>query len=295
MKNICSLITIYKPDIEKLKQNIEIMLQYSETVYLLYNSPIISELQFDKRIISIINGKNIGISCAINKGIDTAVKSGFLYALLFDQDSCLTNDNFKKLFSEMRREEESQKVACIGPLLNVRNNIIPIPGWSKNNNKTKLETTVSVNNIITSGMLINISVFLGIGGFNENFPVDFCDFLFCWKAVYNGCVILQSRDVYIIHEIGTNYMKIFGHTIHFHAPYRNYFLVRDTLNICFREKETPLYIRFRYFFFLPFRMLLFLIILDKKWTRLKMYYLGIMDFFTNKRRFGSIATLLNAE
>ena len=295
MKNICSLITIYKPDVIKLTCNIKMMLEYSDIVYLLFNSPIIPELQFDERIICLFNGKNIGISRAINKGVDKAANDGFLYAILFDQDTCLTNDNLKKLLAEMYSEEELRQIACIGPSLNVRNNIIQIPKWSKNGKTTKLAATVSVNNIITSGMLINTKHFLALRGFNEDFPLDFCDFLFCWKALYKGYVVLQSTDAYIIHEIGTHGIKIFSQTIHFHAPYRNYFLVRDTLAICFRTKETPMYIRFRYLIFLPFRMLLYLIMLDKKTMRLKMYCMGIIDFIMGKKHFGSIAKMLDAE
>jgi rhamnosyltransferase len=274
---------------------IEKILEYSESVYLLFNSPVIDELLFDGRIFAVDNGKNIGISRAINRGINKAAQDGYCHALLFDQDSYMTADQCVRLFNEITAEEKHQKVACIGPSINSHGNMLPIPAWSKNTVKIHTENVVSVNNLITFGMLINIPAFFDIGGFPENFPVDFSDFLFCWKAVYRGYIVLQSTDAYIIHEIGTNFVKIFGQTIHFHAPYRNYFLVRDTLNICFRVEETPLYIRFRYFFFLPFRMLLFFVMLDNKWTRLKMYWLGIIDFFMGKSHFGSIDKVLGAK
>jgi rhamnosyltransferase len=292
---ICSLITVYKPNIGDLKRNIMILLEYSSCVYLLFNSPVVNDLKFDKRIKIVDNKKNIGISKAINKGIKQAHNAGYQYAVLFDQDSYITSKNFVKLSGELQEEERNQKVMCIGPSLHVRNNIIRIPNWSKNNRTTQLSHVCSVNSIITSGMMVNIHNFLEIHGFNENFPVDFCDFLFCWKAIYNGYTVLQSMDVYMIHEIGTSYIKLCGHIIHFHAPYRNYFLVRDTLNICFREKETPLMIRIRYFGFLPIRMFLFLILLNKKSIRFKMYWHGFKDFFMMKSGFGSIAGMLNAE
>jgi len=295
MKNICALVTVYKPNIKTLKKNIEIMLQYSSSIYLLYNSSIIPELQFDVRIVVIDNKRNIGISRAINKGINLAVKDGYKYAILFDQDSILPKENFERLFSEICYEEKTEKIACIGPSLNVRNNKIPIYNWIRNKKFVQSKEVVSVDNIITSGMLINIQSFLDINGFNENFPVDFCDFIFCWKALYNGYSVLQSRNVYINHEVGNHGMKILGRTIHFHAPYRNYFLVRDTLNICFRVEETPLRIRFHYFFFLPFRMFLFLFLLDNKKLRLRMYWMGFIDFLMSKKHFGSIANILNAE
>ena len=205
MKNICSLITIYKPNVPKLKQNIEIMLS-----------------------------------------------------------------------------------------LNVRNHIIPIYNWKKNNKSVRSTKVTSVNSIITSGMLVNIQAFLDINGFNEDFPVDFCDYLFCWKALYNGYSILQSKDAYLIHESGDYNQNIFSYTMYSRAPYRNYFLIRDSLNICFRIKETPLHIRFRYFFLMPVRMFIYLLLFDNKNIRLKMYWLGFKDFFYKKKRFGSISKILDA-
>ena len=292
---ICSLITVYKPDIDKLKQNIEIILQYSETVYLLFNSPVIAEFRQNDRIMIIDNKTNIGLSQAVNMGINHAMNNGYKYALLFDQDSYLIKENFEILFSKMRNEENFQKVACIGPSLNVYNNDIPIPNWSKNKTKIMTDGVCSVNNIITSGMLVNIGNFTDVGEFDAQYPVDFCDFLFCWKCLYKGFVVLQSTSEYIHHEIGTNNLTLFGHTIHFHRPYRNYFLVRDTLNICLKQKETPFYIRVRFLLLLSFRMILFLFILDDKYLRLKMYWLGFKDFLLSRRRFGSIANVLNAK
>ncbi|MDR0551881.1 MAG: glycosyltransferase [Spirochaetaceae bacterium] len=292
---ICSLITIYKPDIEKLKQNIEIMLQYSKAIYLLFNSPVIDELLFDSGIIAVDNKKNIGISRAINKGIDIAAKDGHCYALLFDQDSCLPKDGFEKMYNEFLAEEKERPAACIGPSLAVYGNNITIPKWLRNSRQTVSASVYSVNHIITSGMLINIPVFLKLGGFNANYPVDFCDFMFCWKAVYNNYLVLQSAGTVLTHEIGFNNFKFGNITIHFHAPYRNYFLTRDTLNVSLLEKETPVYIRIRFMLHLPFRMMLFLIALKNKKDRIKMYLLGLKDFLLGKRHFGSIARMLGAE
>jgi len=291
-KNICSFITVYMPQVAKLKKNIEIILQYSDVVYLLFNSPVLLELQFSSKIIIIDNGKNIGISRAINKGVNIAIKSGYEYAVLFDQDSILTRENFEIMFFEICKNE---KIACMGPSLNVRNNVIPINSWVKNDNFVFSNNVISVNNIITSGMLVNIRVFEAVNGFNEDFPVDFSDFVFCWRALYNGYFVVQNRNAYLIHEVGNRGMNVFGRTVHFHAPYRNYFLVRDTLNICFKTKETPLLIGLRFFFFLPFRMLFYLFMLDNRFLRLKMYWLGFKDFFVNKKHFGSISNILNAE
>ena len=290
--NLCALITLYNPDEEKLRLNVSQIKDYVGKIYLLCNSHVDFVIE-DEKICLIDNKKNRGLSAAFNIGIEKAKGEGFEQAILFDQDSVLTKNNFELLCEDFLAE--SANVVCIGPSLNVRGNIIAIPRWSMNLHFKVSENVVSVKHVITSGMLLRIRAFDDVGGFDERFPVDFCDFSFCWKCIRKGYAVLQSKRAFIHHEVGNAAMKIGKSTIHFHAPYRNYFLVRDTLRIVFCFKETPFSIRLRYFLFLIPRMTLFLIKCDKKQERLKMYWLGFKDFFQKKYGFGSIAKLLGAE
>ncbi len=294
--SVCAMITLFKPNEEKLKSNLAQISLYAEKIYLLVNADSI-DIDFSEfpHAEIILNGKNIGLSAAFNIALKKAKSEGFDEAVLFDQDSFLSEENFKRMEVKFLELKKENKVMCIGPSLNVRGNIIPTPKWTLAKNKICSDKVFSVKNVITSGMILDINAALEIGSFEESLPVDFCDFYFCWKALYNGFYVLKSKDSFINHEIGSGSVKIGKSTIHLHAPYRNYFLVRDTLRIVFRFKETPLSIRFRYFFFLFPRMFLFLIKCDRKKERLKMYILGFKDFFSKNYGFGSIAKLLNAD
>lgn len=290
----CSFITCFNPDLKKTEKNIREMLKYLDRVYLLFNSPVEAEFLFDHRIVAIDNGGNIGLSKAFNIALKRANEENYDYAVLFDQDSLLTASNFSIMFNEFENVSKSNKVMCIGPALNVYGSILPTPKWVKWKKIYTSENVESVKSVITSGMILNIKEALKIGGFDDSFPVDFCDFYFCYKALFNGYYVLKSKDAFIQHEIGNSNMKIGKSTIHFHAPYRNYFLVRDTLRIVFRCRETPFFIRVRYLFFLPLRMILFILKLDNKKERLHMYKLGFKDYLHKKYYFGSIEKLLNA-
>lgn len=292
--DICAMITLFNPDFSKTIENIREILKYSDRVYLLFNSPVIEDFAFDKRITVINNGGNIGLSKAFNIALRRALDEGYKFSVLFDQDSYLTKDNFSIMYLQLQEISKTYEVMCIGPSLNVYGKLLPTQKWMYWNKIQTNEDVISVKNIITSGMILNIQNALQIGGFDDSFPVDFCDFYFCYKALYNGFYVLKSNNAQIKHEIGNSNMKIGKTTIHFHAPYRNYFLVRDTLRIVFRCKETPLSIRIRYLFFLPLRMILFIIKLDKKNERLKMYYLGFTDYIKRNYYFGSIGKKLNA-
>lgn len=296
---ICSLITLFNPDVEKLTKNLNQILQYVDKVYLLVNSKEKLEQKFNidlDKIEFIYNNKNLGLSKAFNIGLKKASSELFELALLFDQDSFLDIENFNILLNQYNEIGKERNLICIGPLLTVYGKNLPIPKWNKNNTMPLPDdNAISVNSIITSGMLLDIEKAIAVGGFNEDYPVDFCDFVFCWKSIFNGYEVYMSTKARIIHEIGNSNMSIGKHTIHFHAPYRHYFMVRDTLNIVFKLKETPLKIRIRYLLLLPFREVLFFLKLDQKKERLSMYHKGFCDYVHNVHGYGSIAHLLGAE
>ena len=296
---ICACITLYHPNYEKLRRNLSQISSYCEKIYLLVNEKIATfdnlyNNQINDQIEVVLNQKNIGLSAAFNIALKKALKENFKLAILFDQDSILSVENFKLMQNEFAILRSKYPVVCIGPSLRVYGNNLETPKWILSRKIVNIATVDSVKNIIISGMLLDIEAALSIGGFDTSFPVDFCDFFFCYKALSHGFYVLKSRDAFIQHEIGNSNMKIGKATIHFHAPYRNYFLVRDTLRIVFSCKETPFSVRLRYLFFLPLRMVLFIIMLDKKKERLHMYYLGLKDFFQKKYGFGSVANLLEA-
>lgn len=293
MNHICALITLFYPDYEKLEKNIRQILSYADRIYLLANSKVDFDLK-NSSVVLIQNERNFGLSKSFNSGIRRAAEEGFEFAIFFDQDSFLSADNFERLFREMLRENK-KNAACIGPSLKVRGNSINIPRWTRNGRFRTSGDVLSVNNVITSGMLVNISAFRKVGGFDENFPVDFSDFTFCWNCIRGNYAVLQSMDALMSHEIGNSGMSLGKHTVHFHAPYRNYFLVRDTLNIIFRYKSTPLKVRVRFLLLFPARLVLYFLKLDRKMERLRMCGYGLYDFVRGVHGFGKIADLLGAE
>lgn len=290
---ICSLITIFKPSISDLDKNISEILKYSDKVFLLVNSKG-TKLQYDDPKIKIIyNKRNLGLSKAINNILLNI--NDFDLAVLFDQDSTFFEKDFRILLDTFINEKEKNNlVSCIGPSLKVRGNEIFIPKWTKNKNKYENENVISVNNVITSGMIVDINIFKNLSGFDERYPVDFCDFTYCWKNVNNGYLVLQSKNIFLQHEVGNDGLKIGKHTIHFHAPYRNYFLVRDTLNIIFKFKHTPFIVRLRFFILLPIRLTIYFLLLKKRKERLKMFFWGFLDFISGKEGFGYTARILDA-
>lgn len=291
---LCVLVTLYKPNREHLRSNITEFLSYSERVFLLNNSTENFNEFVSGSVEVVSNITNIGISRAVNIGIEHANRQGFDFAILFDQDSYLPNAMFELLWREFSELSRRERVACIGPSVKVRGNLILVPRWSRRTEKPN-HNCLEVYNIITSGMLVSIDTFRSLGGFEEWFPVDFSDFTYCWKSIDRGFKVFQSRDAILTHEIGNHGLRIHKGTIHFHSFYRNYFLVRDTLNVCLRRSETPIMIRIRFLYQLPIRMLLFVLILDRRYRRLQMYTLGIIDFLRGVHGFGSIRSILGAD
>jgi len=244
--------------------------------------------------VTVLNhGCNLGISEAVNGAVAFAREEGYKTAILFDQDSRLEPEMFSVLLRDYLAISAVRQIACIGPTVHVRGHRIQVPRWSRRG-RASIFNCLEVYHVITSGMLVNVAAFGEIGGFDSRFPIDFSDFSFCWRAIDHGFQVFQSREAVMNHEIGNGGFQIGHSTVHLHAYYRHYFMVRDTLNAVLKNRETPFSVRVRFLYQLPIRALLFAMILPDKKRRGEMYWAGLRDFVKGIRGFGSVASLLGA-
>ena len=150
-------------------------------------------LERDKGFEVVRNGRNEGLAKALNQGLARARERGASYALLLDQDST----PLPGLVHEVGRIIEScshVRVALVGtaPVGRPRMNRVDRhdAGW------------LDVPIVITSGTILAVSAWTQLGGFREDFFVDYVDIEFSLRARANGYRVLQSLRPGIEHRIG---------------------------------------------------------------------------------------------
>ena len=141
------------------------------------------------------NNSNLGISRAINIAINEAIKLGYDFAFLLDDDANISDDFFK-LEKEMIENliNDSNKIGAVCPV--VSNN------FNHLGKQIKGYYTSEIKRCITSGMLLNLSVAKYIGGFSQSFFMEMADFEFTNRMYLNGFKIIRINRVLICQEFG---------------------------------------------------------------------------------------------
>lgn len=244
---ICAGIVLYNPDIQRLKYNITNILPQVEVVYLVDNaSNNIEEIEklikninsFDIHLIT--NEKNLGIATALNQLCRIALFNKYDWILTLDQDTICPDG----MIQEMTLYTSDEKIGIICPSVyyqggNGKRNTI-----KKNRNtadyyklkggiqkKYISEDITYVYACMTSASLTNVKMWNEIGGFRDDYFIDFVDNEFCMRMAINGYRILRVNRYHINHQLGeTKEKQIFGifkFTSYSHVPWRFYYMVRN--------------------------------------------------------------------
>ena len=110
---ILCVVVSYNPDISIKKCIKAIYNQVDEIVIVdngsSKNSDIINLFNNDPKINVIFNDKNLGIACALNKGVKYALKNKYKWILTMDQDSEATTDMINKMLSSYNKLSQQYK------------------------------------------------------------------------------------------------------------------------------------------------------------------------------------------
>lgn len=198
INNIVAGIVLYNPDLIRLKENIDSVINQVQEIILIDNRSVNIdeiELQFsDYENISLIkNSENFGIAEALNKIIKYSNKNGYQWVLTLDQDSVVASDLISKYLNYTNFDNVGI-ITC---------NII-----DRNFSVKRLENDTQefsyVTRCITSGCLTNVPACIKVGGFDEKMFIDYVDFDLCRSLINSGYQILKVNSTHIIHELGNN-------------------------------------------------------------------------------------------
>lgn len=246
MHKIAAGITVYEPDIERLKENVAAVLCQTDKVYIVDNaSSDIGEfkagIRDNERIVLIENDKNEGVAKALNQMCEAAVNDGFGWIILLDQDSLPQED----MISKFSRYIDFENVAIITPRYVDDNEPQVISSES-------LPEYELVDRCDTSASLVNLDVYRQVGGFDEDMFIDYVDFDYCTAVIKLGYSILRDNEAILRHRLGlaqeiTFFMplgRIFGIKklqkpmfTYNHSPLRTYYFVRNAKYYRYKHRD----------------------------------------------------------
>lgn len=225
--NIKIAVVLYNPD-DNVVKNIKSYANFGFKIYAIDNS-ITTSNSLDKireisNVIYIPMHGNQGIAAALNMGVSQAIKDGVQYLMTMDQDSRFDPETFRGYIALAEKIfNENQKVAIVG---------INYDGYTQ---KTPGANVEIADEVITSGMIINLDVMEKLGPFVNKLFIDYVDYDYCYRARENGYLCVMINKYKLQHQIGgMNPIVKFG--IHFrnhneHNWIRQYYMARNAIYI----------------------------------------------------------------
>ncbi len=219
----CSIL--YNPP-PSVKHNILSYINVVQKIYLFDNSDSkISDstlFAFESKVIIINNWSNEGIAKNLNVACELAIKDGFEFLLLMDQDSFFDEASINEYFKCIEAFTENKK---------------EVSAFGINHETKSIESNCNYNKVkhlITSGSIINLNNYKNIGHFDENLFIDFVDTDYCFKSILKGYELIEIKNIFMNHQIGTiiekrsiKNFKLSNRSIH--SGVRLYYMLRNFL------------------------------------------------------------------
>jgi GT2 family glycosyltransferase len=147
------------------------------------------------------DSRNLGIATAYNYALAAARKNGSEWLLLLDHDTELTAEYMQQV---MNLEEKNGHISAVVPKINSESQLIS-PVYSHSLRPLQGEKPVpGIQDkpvmAINSGALIRVDFLNEIGGFNEDFPLDYLDH-WLFHEVYAKGYKVRLLDVILEHEL----------------------------------------------------------------------------------------------
>ena len=270
---IAGTVILYNP-LAGYENNI---LTYSNQVDCLFivnnsDSPLPKEFdrfKNDEKIIFLGKNNNIGIGAALNIALREASARGFDLLLTMDQDSSAEPG----MISELSEYFNDDRVAIVSP-----HHHSPVSGKKP----AVFPGCREVLTVMTSGNLVRIKTITEIGGYAENFFIDYVDNEICLRLIAKGYKVLQCNHLFLRHNLGTEKVKTLLNRKFYptnYSPERYYYQARNRLYVYHSFKKLfPAFIKEdrRNFAKRIIKMLLFE---DNKAKKIKNIIRGYMDYF----------------
>jgi rhamnosyltransferase len=252
LNKVVAVIILFNPDLFNLKKSLFALLKQVDSIYLIDNTidnrrniDFFAEFKnFDFEYYSL--GLNEGVSRAQNIGISHAIDNNFEHVLIMDQDSVPTDGMVFQLKEDLFfLKKQGYKIGVIGPTpINIQTQKAYSSRIKKNAPFSELANhIVQVDQLISSGSLIECETFKHVGFMDEALFIDGVDHEWCWRAKSKGYQCAMSQKAKLHHMLGEGDKKILGVRIAITSPFRVFYQYRNYLYLC-KKNYVPFYWKF---------------------------------------------------
>lgn len=249
LNNVAAIIILYNPDLLKLEMSLIALQEQVSSILLIDNTKdnrgVVEFLKDFKNsgVEYYPLGTNEGVSKAQNIGISHAIEKEKEYVLIMDQDSVAREGMVSQLMKDLIfLKNKGCKIGVIGP---TPINIQTQKAYSARIKKDypffkEADHIVKVDQLISSGSLIECKTLKQIGLMDEYLFIDGVDHEWCWRAKKAGFFCAMSKIATLEHMLGEGDKKILGIRIAITSPFRVFYQYRNYLYLC-KKEYVPVY------------------------------------------------------
>jgi rhamnosyltransferase len=249
MFRIAAIVVTFGPDELQINRLVRVLALECAAVYVMDNGgggdTIKVSPEIDAAIQIVDMGGNRGIGEALNHGFRLAAAAGFDYVTTFDQDSEPAVGQITALIRATEElESTGRNVAAVGPcivdLRAARRFEHPFMrrtiGWPTATRCAAGSKYIETDFLITSGAVISVAAYLGVGQYDPDLFVDYTDMEWCFRAVTRGYRLFGICSVTMSHELSSGLSATaLGLTVLGYSPIRRYYYARNAVLLCGRS------------------------------------------------------------
>ncbi len=220
---IAAVIVAFYPDKELLRKNIMAFANNVDVIIIWRNSA--DDLgyldEWSDKIIFMGNGQNEFMAKPLNITMDYCYEKGYDFLLTMDQDSCW--DRFDGFIRTVTTLPMDGTVAIYAPNVN---NYLKDPSVEYKD----------IEWVIQSGMLIDLQVVKGLGGFREDYQIYGVDEEYCYWLRRHDKKIRSFTHYHLKQKYGDCQKSRWGFYVYNYSPTVRYYLIR---NMIWMKREFP--------------------------------------------------------
>lgn len=285
---ICASIVVFHPNLDHLQDLLTRIRPQVDAIVIYENTEEnsiqrwITEHFHDAGIELKRCEQNVGICAAHNSNIQWALAYDFTHILLLDDDSLPGKTMVRRMLRAWHRLKNQQlKVAAVGPSFFSMESSEPyffirLEGFRFNRVYCRdiCDGCPPVDYLISSGSLMELSIFETVGLFDPSMFMDYFDIEWCLRAKHLGYQCFAVYDAQLHHRLGEGNVTFMGHTTSVHSPLRHYYIFRNMLSL-YRRPFVSWKWKVADSYRIPLRAVFYSCACTPRWQHLRMITLGL--------------------